>query len=328
MSEFKIKSPETAICTISPELDENGLKIYSLKIKNISPEAPENICISFRLPALGMFSVWNANLYHMRELNANWNANTANSRLCSGAPVHQITGASDENALTLAVLDGSTPLSISTGIVEETAEVICKITLFTKPVSPFSEYETKLRIDSRHIPYNTALADVKKWWVDCGGLTEAYVPDEAKRPVNSIWYSFHQNIDVPEIVRQCKLSAKLGIKSVIIDDGWQTDNSERGYAYCGDWEPYEGKFPDMASHVKRVHDIGMKYILWYSVPFVGTFTKAYDEFKGMFLRANSRPNEYVLDPRYKEVRDYLISVYKNALINWNLDGFKLDFIDS
>ena len=25
------------------------------------------------------------------------------------------------------------------------------------------------------------------------------------------------------------------MESIIVDDGWQTDDNNRGYAYCGDW---------------------------------------------------------------------------------------------
>jgi alpha-galactosidase len=35
----------------------------------------------------------------------------------------------------------------------------------------------------------------------------------------------------------------------------------------------------------------------------------------------------VFDPRFPEVRDYLVGIYKQALQDWGIDGFKLDFID-
>ena len=35
-----------------------------------------------------------------------------------------------------------------------------------------------------------------------------------------------------------------------------------------------------------------------------------------------------LDPRYPEVREYLVSVFEKGMKEWKLDGFKLDFIDS
>ena len=59
------------------------------------------------------------------------------------------------------------------------------------------------------------------------------------------------------------------MKGVIIDDGWQTDDNRRGYAFCGDWEISERRFPDMRAHVERVHRLGMKYLVWFSVPFMG-----------------------------------------------------------
>jgi alpha-galactosidase len=35
----------------------------------------------------------------------------------------------------------------------------------------------------------------------------------------------------------------------------------------------------------------------------------------------------ILDPRFPEVREYLITIYEKALKDWDLDGFKLDFVD-
>lgn len=113
----------------------------------------------------------------------------------------------------------------------------------------------------------------------------------------------------------------------MIDDGWQTDDNNGGYAYCGDWEVCKNKISDFAAHVERVHNMGLKYILWYSVPFVGSKSKNWDRFKDKILYFEDGISAGVLDPRYADVREFLISIYKNALIEWNLDGFKLDFID-
>jgi alpha-galactosidase len=117
--------------------------------------------------------------------------------------------------------------------------------------------------------------------------------------------------------------------TVIIDDGWQTDDNNRGYEYCGDWELATGKIPDMKKLVDDLHAIGMKVIVWYSVPFVGIHSKIHDRFLGMYVcHAAAEGRVKCLDPRYKEVRDYLVSVYKKAITEWGLDGLKLDFIDS
>ena len=85
----------------------------------------------------------------------------------------------------------------------------------------------------------------------------------------------------------------------------------------------------MKDFVDRVHETGMKFILWYSVPFMGKRTKAFSRFHDMVLGYTTAGKTYAsLDPRFPEVREYLIDVYRRAAEEWGLDGFKLDFIDS
>src|SRR5260370_17104584 len=84
----------------------------------------------------------------------------------------------------------------------------------------------------------------------------------------------------------------------------------------------------MKAHVARVHALGMKYLLWYAVRFVGIRSKAYDRFAGKLLGTIDELGAGVLDPRFPEVREYIVSTYEQAMRAWDLDGFKLDFIDS
>jgi alpha-galactosidase len=129
------------------------------------------------------------------------------------------------------------------------------------------------------------------------------------------------------VEKQCRLAKELGCDAVIIDDGWQTEDNNRGYAHCGDWEVYEKKFPDMSAHIARLHQIGMKSLLWFSVPFIGFKSRAYSRFKGKFLFEMESMHAAVLDPRYPEVREYLIHLYEKTIREWDLDGLKRDFVD-
>jgi alpha-galactosidase len=84
----------------------------------------------------------------------------------------------------------------------------------------------------------------------------------------------------------------------------------------------------MKEFVDRIHETGMKVMLWYSVPFVGLYSENYKRFETMLLdQSGNKRDFFALDPRYKEVRDFLIETYSNALLDWGLDGLKLDFID-
>ncbi|MDT8392151.1 MAG: alpha-galactosidase [Lentisphaeria bacterium] len=247
------------------------------------------------------------------------------------APVWSMFDYAGNNRLTLAVADAINTCEISAQHAEETACLTYRIQLFIDPVPPLTEYSTTIRFDSREQKYWDAMNSVSDWWAAMPEYTPAPVPEHARLPMYSTWYSYHLDITPEAIEKQCALAKKLGMDSVIVDDGWQTDDKNRGYAYCGDWEPAPGKFPDFAAHVKQVHDIGMKYLLWYSVPFVGIYSKAYDRFKDKFLNppqpGGKEQKWFVLDPRFPDVREYLIGIYENAIRNYDLDGFKLDFVD-
>jgi alpha-galactosidase len=61
---------------------------------------------------------------------------------------------------------------------------------------------------------------------------------------------------------------------------------------------------------------------------MGYHARAYDRFKGKYLYQSDRISAGVLDPRYPQVRRFIVEKYLHDLKEWNLDGFKLDFIDS
>ena len=190
-----------------------------------------------------------------------------------------------------------------------------------------TEYSTTIRFDTRRHPYYDVLADIAAWWATMPEYRPAPVPEVARLPMYSTWYTFHLNITPDVIEAQCKLARALGMESVIVDDGWQTDDKNRGYAYCGDWEAAPGKFPDFRAHVDRVHALGMKYLLWFNVAFIGVHTKAYDRFKQKVLNPGGDRQWFTFDPRFPDVREHLIGVYERCLIDYDLDGFKLDFVD-
>ena len=146
-------------------------------------------------------------------------------------------------------------------------------------------------------------------------------------PFYSTWYSYHQNIEEKQLERECELAAQMGFKGIIVDDGWQTDDNHRGYAFCGDWQPSETKFPHMKEHVAYVHSLGMKYMLWVSIPFIGKNSGIWKKFLDKLLEYQEDMDAGVADIRYKEVREYLMEQYVDLVKNYNLDGLKMDFID-
>lgn len=295
------------------------------------PEAqiPEKFSIKWKYSVKDCAFTWNPGMGDIHGLYFDWGKKVIKSRLASWMPLQQLISRNGKNKLTIAVSDVDTPIEIGTGVCEEDATIECEVTFFTVPTSLRTEYSTVIRLDTSDIPYYDSIYNVTNWWETDYGYNAAFVPESAKEPVDSLWYSFHQELDKEKIIKECELSSQLGMKTVIIDDGWQTDDNNRGYAFCGDWDVAPKKMGDMKTLVENIHKTGMKVMLWYSVPFVGIHCKKYEEFKNMFLdKSGDEKTFFALDPRYKKVRDYLVSIYENSVKEWNLDGLKLDFIDS
>ena len=311
---------------------ENGVYYFDVKMTLAEEAIPAKFSIAWRIPSHDMYATWKTNFrsFDCRLAHEFWPQETQ-TRLASGFPLHAVCSAGGNNRTVIAVSDAKTPISIRTGVCEDDAFFTNKITFFTVPVAPLKEYEATVRLDLRDIPYYDSIYDAVSWWEKDCGYTPAPVPEYAKLPMNSLWYSYHQELsDNDDIVNECRLSKALGMDTVLIDDGWQCDNDSRGYAYCGDWEVIPSKIPDMHEFVRRIHETGMKVIVWFSVPFIGVYSKNYEKFKDMLLDDTGDRSGGLwsaFDPRYKEVRDFLVGIYVKALKEWDIDGFKLDFID-
>ncbi|WP_420401850.1 glycoside hydrolase family 36 protein [Flagellimonas sp.] len=267
---------------------------------------------------------WSSGAFNDKTIGPDWGPSSVKSMLAKQAPVVTLFGHDDTNRLTYAVSEALNTVVLSAGIKEEDGFVYNKINFFSEKHRPLKNYQVKIRFDARQHQYSTALREVADWWASFNFLNPVFVPEVARTPVYSSWYSYHQNVSMKELLAECRLAKKMGFESIIVDDGWQTLDSNRGYAYTGDWKPE--RIPEMKEFVKAVHDLGMKFILWYGVPFVGEKSEAFDKMKGKYLRYWNGQGTYVLDPRYPEVRKFIIDTYVNAIHDWDLDGFKLDFI--
>ncbi len=311
------------------EFDDNGVIFLNVDVTFDTEQIPEVFSVKWKFNAKDCAFTWNPGMMDIHGLYFDWSRKIIKSRLASWMPLQQLISRDGRNKLAIAVSDVDTPIEIGTGICEEDATVDCEVRFFTVPTSPCTEYSATIRLDLRDMAYYDSIYDVTNWWETECGYESAFVPESAKEPVDSLWYSFHQDLEKDEIIKECEQSSALGMKTVIIDDGWQTDDNNRGYAYCGDWEVSPKKMGDMKALVENIHKTGMKVMLWYSVPFVGIYCKKYEEFKGMYLdKSGDEKTFFALDPRYKKVRDYLADIYATAVKEWGLDGLKLDFIDS
>ena len=302
----------------------DGTEELTVSINAAKEALPPTFYVSWELPQLDIHHRWSP-LSTDYSMPPPWGGVSV-SDLAHGIPVYSLFNDVERNRYTFATDESHQRVVFRAGIYEEMCTVRCSFGYFTGTKSPLSAYTVRIRFDARDAFWADSVQAASAWVSSRPGNEPCVAPSAAFKPLYSTWYGFHQNLFAEELEAECALAAKLGMKTLIVDDGWQTDDTNRGYAYCGDWNVSTRRFPDMAAHVKKVQAMGLKYMMWYSVPFVGEKSATYERFKGKYLYNTMGAG--VLDPRFPEVRAFLVGVYEKALREWNIDGFKLDFIDS
>ena len=287
---------------------------------------PEITC-KVIVPACNVHYLWNSKIHLIKALNLDWFQRLKKTNGFTGAPVQCLLDQDNKNKTTMAISDTRSTFTYEVVSIEETGEYAFEVTMFAEEEYREETYDVVFRVDFKEKAYYNVLSDVSKWWEQEGMNYPAFVPEQAKMPMYSTWYSYHQILEENELVAQCRRAKEYGCNCLLLDDGWQTEDGNRGYAYCGDWENAPSKFSDMRRFVDRLHEFDMKIMIWYSVPFIGERSRNFLKYKEMLIDPESDREWHVLDPRYPEVREFIITTYEEALKKWNFDGFKLDFID-
>ena len=311
-------SNKEVIC--KKEEPENGVYEYTYEIPESEKE--ETLWVEWYEDVTNTVGCWYPDCGYVRAYGADWQRRRTTS-LSVSAPVYCLYDQRGNNCITIALSEAVRETEWKIGIHEEDGRFLfqCKIHMGR------GRSEVKLYINEGKTVYSRVLGKVQTWWKDGCGIVPAIVPEAAKMPFYSTWYSYHQNMEEKQLERECELAAQMGFKGIIVDDGWQTDDNHRGYAFCGDWKPSETKFPHMREHVAYVHFLGMKYMLWVSIPFIGKNSGIWKKFSDKLLEYQEEMNAGVADIRYKEVREYLMEQYVDLVKNYDLDGLKMDFID-
>ena len=305
----------------------DGVERLDLTLASPRSARPPRIALKWRIPSHDVAGHWMTSRVLNKAIRPDWTSGRLQPTMfAKEAPVSTLFSSTNRNVLTFAVSDALNTIQIGSGVREEDGWIYNEVIFFSEPHKAVTEYKASVRIDRRDVPYETVLKDVADWWAAQPGYAPAPVPSAAWGPVYSTWYNYHQSVDSAELLKELEVAKQLGFESIIVDDGWQTLDTNRGYAFTGDWKPE--RMTDMKAFVEKSQALGVKVMLWYAVPFVGRNASMAARFKDKSLRFTPTGlAAYTLDPRYPEVRQYLIDIYRTALRDWKLDGFKLDFID-
>lgn len=158
------------------------------------------------------------------------------------------------------------------------------------------------------------------------GITIAKTEDAAFEPIWCAW-GYERQFTVDEIVNTLPKVKELGIKWVVIDDGFQIAE--------GDWDTNPIKFPkgniEMKNLVDKIHDYGLKAKIWWTPLAADPHSKTLMKNPGMkILQKNNAPqfitwwDAYYLSPSNKKTIKYTKETVRMFMEEWGFDGLKMD----
>ncbi|EAU32191.1 alpha-galactosidase C precursor [Aspergillus terreus NIH2624] len=162
----------------------------------------------------------------------------------------------------------------------------------------------------------------------------------ANRPVllNS-WEGLYFDIDETSMIRIAKESAALGVKLLVMDDGWFGKDYPRtsDAAGLGDWVPNPARFPNgLAPMVDQITSLkvanssaNLLFGIWVEPEMVNPDSALYREHPEWALHAGSYPrteqrNQLVLNLALLEVQEFIINFMTDLLSSAKISYVKWD----
>lgn len=309
--------------------DDDGRDVVTVRITSPTEAKPPKFGVFYRVPGAGVQNVWTSGIGQEQfkihpQLWWQWAAKYT-SQLAVNTPLAVGFNPAGVSPAAIACSEAFNFIEYGLYVDDRTCEIVGRCEFFVQPTAPLKDYTVSVLLDRRGRNWADTVRSCSDWIAAKNAFKPADVPEAAYDPLYSTWYAYLQDVHDRELEEEARLAASLGMKTMILDDGWQKEESKSFYGKVGDWMPVRSRFPDMKAHVAKVHAAGLKYMLWLAVPYMGNEAASYPRFKKMLLRDGDCA---VLDPRFPEVREYLISTYERAVGEWGFDGLKLDFIDS
>ncbi|MET7303987.1 glycoside hydrolase family 36 protein [Embleya sp. NPDC005575] len=288
-------------------------------LKMLSVDAPERpVTIRLSVPLGDAAGYWHPQADWNRTLVADWEGRASVS-LVDGLAAGCLYDYAGATMLTFAATDPVSEVTLRFGVSEEQDTYVVHLDL---PAAPAAR---QLLFVPRAESVAAAMRMLREWFA--AEVPAMPVPESARVPVYSTWYAFNQQVNAAAVETQADLAAGLGCGVLILDDGWQSLGSGRGYAGCGDWVPDPDKFPDFAGHVARVREGGIRYMAWIAPFLLGPLAMCYKEWADFAPAAARVPGAQVLDPRRPEVRAHVVRMCVSLVNDYGLDGLKVDFLD-
>lgn len=143
------------------------------------------------------------------------------------------------------------------------------------------------------------------------------------------WEATFMDFTEDKLMPIVERAKELGIEMFVLDDGW-FGHRDDDRSSLGDWFVDEKKFNHgIAGFAKRVHDLDMKFGLWFEPEMISIDSKLYQTHPEWMIKTPGRGqtpgrHQFVLDMSRKEVVDYLFELMSHIIQDAKLDYIKWD----
>ena len=139
---------------------------------------------------------WHTSCHTDRALKPDWGC-LQTSKISSQAPIQVFYNDAGMNRLTVVLDDCTTLIERYLGAVEENGLLSMRFVIPLDGTGETNSYTVTLWLDETDCRYEDAIRAVSKWWEE--KYPPMRVPEAAKRPLYSFWYSFHQEVYEKEV---------------------------------------------------------------------------------------------------------------------------------
>lgn len=152
---------------------------------------------------------------------------------------------------------------------------------------------------------------------------------KAPRPaLVNCWEAAYFNFNAEKILAIARDAASLGAEMIVVDDGWfgRRDNDK---VSMGDWFENSAKVGDMADLVRGVHDLGIKFGLWFEPEMIGEDSEIFRAHPDWVMCIPGRDRsigryQYLLDFTRPEIVDAVVDTVAGLASRAGIDYLKYD----
>ena len=143
------------------------------------------------------------------------------------------------------------------------------------------------------------------------------------------WEATFMDFTEDKLMPIVERAKELGIEMFVLDDGW-FGHRDDDRSSLGDWFVDGKKFNHgIAGFAKRVHDLDMKFGLWFEPEMISIDSKLYQTHPEWMIKTPGRGqtpgrHQFVLDMSRQEVVDYLFGLMSHIIQDAKLDYIKWD----